>query len=195
MYRSRSDIKASVEFGIGSSALAMKGSRVLALLIYGSTVLSRVDLLGGTFQAQGPRPPVIASLSNSVVHSVSAPNIPKPSVVSPSPADHEPTAPAVPQAESPPDHVDIHPSSSSSEPAPLSIQLESVKIEARQTKVQHVPAYPTPVKRAAIPQCLKTVELSCLNLAANCIDTVNVDVNLSSHHYEEILITLPLDYG
>ncbi|KAJ7814784.1 hypothetical protein B0H14DRAFT_3476798 [Mycena olivaceomarginata] len=29
------------------------------------------------------------------------------------------------------------------------------------------------LKRAAIPACLKTVELSCLNLAANCIDTVN----------------------
>ncbi|KAK7043324.1 chitin synthase [Favolaschia claudopus] len=28
-------------------------------------------------------------------------------------------------------------------------------------------------KRAAIPACLKTIELSCLNLAANCIDTVN----------------------
>ncbi|KAK7013723.1 chitin synthase, partial [Favolaschia claudopus] len=28
-------------------------------------------------------------------------------------------------------------------------------------------------KRAAIPACLKTVELSCLNLAANCIDSVN----------------------
>ncbi|KAK7013733.1 chitin synthase [Favolaschia claudopus] len=27
-------------------------------------------------------------------------------------------------------------------------------------------------KRAAIPACLKTVELSCLNLAANCIDSV-----------------------
>ncbi|KAK6995938.1 chitin synthase, partial [Favolaschia claudopus] len=27
--------------------------------------------------------------------------------------------------------------------------------------------------RAAIPACLKTVELSCLNLAANCIDSVN----------------------
>ncbi|KAK6995928.1 chitin synthase [Favolaschia claudopus] len=30
-----------------------------------------------------------------------------------------------------------------------------------------------PRKRAAIPACLKTVELSCLNLAANCIDSVN----------------------
>ncbi|KAJ6597670.1 hypothetical protein DFH09DRAFT_1071651 [Mycena vulgaris] len=30
-------------------------------------------------------------------------------------------------------------------------------------------------KRAAIPACLKTVELSCLNLAANCISTVNSD--------------------
>ncbi|KAJ7618103.1 hypothetical protein DFH06DRAFT_1144937 [Mycena polygramma] len=29
--------------------------------------------------------------------------------------------------------------------------------------------------RAAIPECLKTVELSCLNLAANCIDTVTFD--------------------
>ncbi|KAF7344100.1 Chitin synthase [Mycena venus] len=28
-------------------------------------------------------------------------------------------------------------------------------------------------KRAAIPACLKTVELSCLNLAANCINSVN----------------------
>ncbi|KAF7343140.1 Chitin synthase [Mycena venus] len=28
-------------------------------------------------------------------------------------------------------------------------------------------------RRAALPACLKTVELSCLNLAANCIDTVD----------------------
>ncbi|KAJ7310018.1 hypothetical protein DFH08DRAFT_1049527 [Mycena albidolilacea] len=34
-------------------------------------------------------------------------------------------------------------------------------------------ARPPVQKRAAIPACLKTVELSCLNLAANCIDTVN----------------------
>ncbi|KAK7013688.1 chitin synthase [Favolaschia claudopus] len=36
-----------------------------------------------------------------------------------------------------------------------------------------------PQKRAAIPACLKTVELSCLNLAANCIDSVNAgNVNI-----------------
>ncbi|KAJ6553057.1 hypothetical protein B0H19DRAFT_1263475 [Mycena capillaripes] len=37
---------------------------------------------------------------------------------------------------------------------------------------------PTLTRRSALPQCLKTVELSCLNLAANCIslttsDTIN----------------------
>ncbi|KAJ7734350.1 hypothetical protein DFH07DRAFT_928493 [Mycena maculata] len=34
---------------------------------------------------------------------------------------------------------------------------------------------PTLNKRAAIPACLDTVELSCLNLAANCINTVDSD--------------------
>jgi hypothetical protein len=33
--------------------------------------------------------------------------------------------------------------------------------------------------RAAIPACLKAVELSCSNLTANCIDGVNSEVRLS----------------
>ncbi|KAJ7617122.1 hypothetical protein FB45DRAFT_1034423 [Roridomyces roridus] len=32
-------------------------------------------------------------------------------------------------------------------------------------------------KRAAIPECLKSVEVSCLNLAANCIDTIGMDTS------------------
>ncbi|KDR76862.1 hypothetical protein GALMADRAFT_138903 [Galerina marginata CBS 339.88] len=38
-----------------------------------------------------------------------------------------------------------------------------------------LPATTAIAKRAAIAACLNTVELSCLNLAANCIDTVSFD--------------------
>ena len=38
---------------------------------------------------------------------------------------------------------------------------------------------PTVQERAANPACLKTVELSCLNLAANCITSVNSGVRAS----------------
>jgi hypothetical protein len=37
---------------------------------------------------------------------------------------------------------------------------------------------PAPTRRSAIAACLNVVELSCLNLAANCIDTVDYDVSL-----------------
>ncbi|KAJ7644905.1 hypothetical protein FB45DRAFT_1053538 [Roridomyces roridus] len=32
-------------------------------------------------------------------------------------------------------------------------------------------------KRAAIPECINTVELSCLNMVANCIDTIGMDTS------------------
>jgi hypothetical protein len=35
---------------------------------------------------------------------------------------------------------------------------------------------PSLTRRSALPECLKTVELSCLNLAANCISHVTSDV-------------------
>lgn len=44
-------------------------------------------------------------------------------------------------------------------------------------------------KRAANPECLKTVELSCLNLAANCLSAVNFGVCQTGRFYSTILIS------
>jgi hypothetical protein len=58
---------------------------------------------------------------------------------------------------------------------PLSIK--TIGIPSNSTGTLSVIAQKSPARmRMAMPACLKTVELSCLNLVANCTDTVNVDV-------------------
>ncbi|KAJ7614864.1 hypothetical protein FB45DRAFT_936253 [Roridomyces roridus] len=59
-----------------------------------------------------------------------------------------------------------------------SFALSSAKASsAAQTSSSPATKVPRFQKRTAIPECLKTVELSCLNLAANCIDTIGMDTS------------------
>lgn len=85
-------------------------------------------------------------------------------------------------------HISV-PTASSSSFSTARTSISSVNSHAaltsttKGTKVISPTPTPTPTipaKRAAIPACLKTVEVSCLNLAANCIDTVSYSVSLSS---------------
>ncbi|KAK7059959.1 chitin synthase [Favolaschia claudopus] len=62
-----------------------------------------------------------------------------------------------------------------SNPISTPASFASVRATSASTSASVLPTPSRISRRAAIPACLKTVELSCLNLAANCIDTVDAE--------------------